>query len=158
MSAAGQDEPVSERWETPEAIAAAYERFVAAIPGWRPPAAYGLGVPAGDGTEIEFVRVNVGEHPLPAVVLATVCGHTAGTASYVMDVPALDRAIALLEPAEACTAYEHPNLWAWRRLRTELADDARVVAVFVDDVTADDGDAAVAALRRAIQHSAPQGA
>ena len=69
-------------------------------------------------------------------MLATVCGHARGTATYVLDEERLQEAIDLLAPVEACTAYDHPNLAAWRRLRAEVADrpDAQVVAVFLGDL------------------------
>jgi hypothetical protein len=126
---------MGERWSTPEEIRLARERFEAAIPGWRQPAVYGVGRRVGDG--VEFARVNTELHRLPAVILATVCGHAAGSASYVLDLAGFDQAIELLTPAEADTSQEHPNLWAWRRLRSTLADGDEVVAVF-------DGDPALA--------------
>ena len=127
-----------ERWTTTEGIAAARERLERAIDGYERPAAYALGLTVeGDATVGEvFPRVNRGDNFLPAVVLATVCGHVRGTATYVLDEERLQEAIDLLAPAEACTAYDHPNLAAWRRLRAEVADrpDAQVVAVFLGDL------------------------
>jgi|SRR5215207_3944108 len=136
---------MSERWTTTEEIAAARQRFEAALPGWRPPMAYGVG--RLDGGRIEFARVNVGEHSLPAVVLATVCGHRAGSASYRLDAAELGRAIELLAPAEACTAYEHPNLAAWRWLHAGLDEGDVAVAVFAADLDEPCDDSYVAALR-----------
>ena len=109
-----------------------------AMPGWRAPMAYGLGVVGADGA-VEWRVVNWPNlHQLPAVVLAAVLGYRSGSATYVVDVMTLDAAIALLEPAGACDAFEHPNLWAWQRLRTEIDDgavavDAEIVVVFVGD-------------------------
>jgi hypothetical protein len=105
-----------ERWTTPEEIAAARERMEAAIDGYERPAAYALGQAGEDGAAAGdvFPLVNSGANFLPAVVLATVCGHVRGTATYVLDEQRLQRAIDLLAPAEACTDYEHPNLVAWR--------------------------------------------
>ncbi len=124
-----------ERWTTVEELAAARKRLEEAIDGYEPPAAYALGlIRDGDGAAEEvFPRVNRGGNYLPAIVLATVCGHVRGTATYVLDEQRLQEAIELLAPAEACTAMEHPNLAAWRQVRAELADrpDARVVAVFL---------------------------
>src|SRR6185369_12394420 len=97
---------MGERWSTPEAIRVARERFEAAIPGWRQPARYGVGRRVGGG--VEFARVNTEQHKLPGVILATVCGHTGGSASYVLDLAGFDRAIELLTPAEADTSQEHP--------------------------------------------------
>ncbi len=127
-----------ERWTTPEEIAAARERMEAAIGGYERPAAYALGLAREDGAAAGgvFPLINSGANFLPAVVLATVCGHVRGTASYVLDEQRLQRAIDLLAPAEACTDYEHPNLVAWRQVRAELANQpsAQVIAVFLGDL------------------------
>ncbi len=126
-----------ERWTTPEEIAAARERMEAAIDGYERPAAYALGQAGEIGAAAGdvFPLVNSGANFLPAVVLATVCGHVRGTATYVLDEQRLLRAIDLLAPAEACTDYEHPNLVAWRQVRAELANQpsAQVIAVFLGD-------------------------
>ncbi len=127
-----------ERWTTPEGIAAARGRLEDAIDGYERPAAYALGltVSGRTGPGAVFPLVNRGENFLPAVVLATVCGHVRGTATYVLDETRLQEAIDLLAPAEACTVYGHPNLAAWRRVRADVADrpDAQVVAVFLGDL------------------------
>jgi hypothetical protein len=127
-----------ERWTTPEEIAAARERMEAAIDGYERPAAYALGQAGEDGAAAGdvFRLVNSGANFLPAVVLATVCGHVRGTVTYVLDEQRLQRAIDLLAPAEACTDYEHPNLVAWRQVRAELANQpsAQVIAVFLGDL------------------------
>ncbi len=127
-----------ERWTTPEEIAAARERMEAAIDGYERPAAYALGQAGEVGAAAGdvFPLVNSGANFLPAVVLATVCGHVRGTATYVLDEQRLRRAIDLLAPAEACTDYEQPNLVAWRQVRAELANQpsAQVFAVFLGDL------------------------
>ncbi len=127
-----------ERWTTTEEIAAARQRMEDAIEGYERPAAYALGLTAGPGAAAGevFPRVNRGENFLPAVVLATVCGHVRGTATYQLDRRQLQEAIDLLAPAEACTQYDHPNLAVWRQLRAASADrpDAQVVAVFLGDL------------------------
>jgi hypothetical protein len=132
-------------WKTPEEIASVRERLIARIPGWTLPASYGLAREA-DG-RIEFARANFGEHPLPAIVLSTVLGHEGGSASYPMDAALLAQAIRLLEPAEVCTAYDHPNLWTWRVVLQDIADGGEAVAVFTYDPESEDEDAAVKALR-----------
>lgn len=119
----------NKEWSTKEEIAAALASFEEAIPGWQRPAAYGLGMSAGEVTT--FPVVNVGDHLLPAAVLATVCGHSSGTATYELSQSELERAISLLAPAEACLDYGHPNLLAWRKMRQE---DGEAVAVFVADL------------------------
>jgi hypothetical protein len=144
---------MGERWETVEEITAARERFETAIPGWRRPAAYGVGRLDADGSVV-FARVNVGSNPLPAVVLATVCGHRVGSASYRVGRPVLERAVELLAPAEACTAFGHPNLWAWRdELLPALGPDDTVVAVFAVDLDAADGDPDLEALLAAARET-----
>jgi hypothetical protein len=132
-------------WETPEAVGAVRDRLVARIAGWSLPDSYGL-ARERDG-RIEFARANFGDHPLPAVVLATVLGHGGGTAVYRMDAPLLTQAIRLLAPAEACTAYPHPNLWAWREVLEELEDGGAVIAVFDYAEGTGEVDPAVKALR-----------
>ncbi|WP_448618077.1 hypothetical protein [Geodermatophilus sp. URMC 65] len=76
-----------ERWTTPEEIAAARERMEAAIDGYERPAAYALGQAGEIGAAAGdvFPLVNSSANFLPAVVLATVCGHVRGTATYVLD-------------------------------------------------------------------------
>ncbi|WTW92782.1 hypothetical protein OG216_05030 [Streptomycetaceae bacterium NBC_01309] len=178
----------AESWTTAADLAAARGRFEAAIPGWRTPAAFGMGTVApgagsgpaptptptpasaststststptsasasasgGEvGASVEFPVANAGGAALSAVVLATACGHRAGTASYELTVDQVARAVDLLAPAEAYTAVPHPNMAAWRAILERLrADDGtlRAVAVFVADLAdpvADDHDAALRA-------------
>ena len=132
-------------WETPESVGAVRDRLVARIDGWTLPASYGL-ARERDG-RIDFARANFGDHPLPAVVLATVLGHEGGTAVYRMDAPLLAQAIRLLAPAEACTAFPHPNLWAWRPVLEEIADGGEAIAVFDYAEGTGDEHPAVKALR-----------
>nr|WP_170293623.1 hypothetical protein [Nocardiopsis sinuspersici] len=127
-----REEPSAERWTTKEEIVAARERLEAAHPGWRRPAAYGVGlVHAG---ETVFELANEGGGYLPAVVLARAVGHRSGTASHPLPTSRLEAAVAELAPAEACTELEHPNLHHWRELLGRVADGGgELVAVFVDD-------------------------
>jgi len=126
-------------WVTPEDISRARDRFERAL-GWTRPAAFGVGwvgvdgAPVGEGPGITFARVEVGEHLLPGVVLATVVGHRHGSRSYPMPRSDLELAIDLLTPAEACTAYDHPNLRAWRELHASTAPERQVVAVFAAEL------------------------
>jgi hypothetical protein len=138
------DDPVTGRWETIEAIAAARRRFEAAIPGWQAPAAYGVARDTPDGPA--FVRVNAGEYGLPAVVLASVCGHTSGSAAYRLSADDLARAVELLLPARACTEVEHPNLVGWQWLHANLAAGELAVAVFAATLAETGDDRYVAAL------------
>ena len=134
----------TERWSTLDDLAAARERFEQGIPGWRRPVVYALVLRHGD--EVEILRLNVDEHYLPVVVLATVCGYANGTAAYDLTTEQFDRAIELLTPAEACTDVDHPNLWAWRAVRSRSSTPT---AVFVDDLAEQADDPAVEAVRRA---------
>jgi hypothetical protein len=119
-----------ELWDTEEKVAAARERFAAAIPGWEYPAAYGFGRLV-DG-RIEFARVNTVGGKLPALTLATVVGHVSGSGAYRIAADGLTRAIELAEPAEAWTAIVHENLPVMRRLRTELEPGESLLVVFTD--------------------------
>lgn len=131
----------------------ARERLEAAIPGWRPPVAQGLGIvrTAADGVEqpVEFPVVNTGEHRLPVVVLGGVLGRVDETATYEVSRDQLDRAIEVLSPASAATFMAHPNLAAWHVIRGALAADARAraVAVFVADLADPETSTYDAALR-----------
>jgi hypothetical protein len=135
-----------ERWETAEEVRAALRRFEAGIPGWQAPAAYGIGR-LGENGQVEFARIDRSDHPLPGVVLATVCGHRSGSASYRLGTADLLRAIDLLAPAEACAAYDHPNLMAWRQLHDRLDAYDTVIAVFVGGQDDPCGDPHVTAVR-----------
>jgi len=122
---------MSRQWRTPQEVAAARETIAAAIDGWQRPAAFAVGISsATSSAETEFPVVNVGEHELAAVIMATVVGHVSGTATLELNTAQLRHAITGLEPAEACTAYQHPNLVAWRRLLAEAeSNPARTLCV-----------------------------
>jgi hypothetical protein len=142
------DGPMIERWATVEAITAARDRFEAAIPGWRPPAAFGIARDGAGGPV--FTRFGTAEDRLPAAVLATVCGHRGGSGSHALGRDDLERAIRLLAPAQACTDLEHPNLVAWQWLHADLAPGEQVVAVFAAALTDVTSDRYVAALLAAV--------
>jgi hypothetical protein len=123
-----------ERWETREEVLAARIRYESGIPGWRCPSLYAVGTRQDDG-RIRFPFICHGDHPLPAVVMATICGHEHGSAGYDLTVEQLSDAISRLAPAEACQDWDHPNLAAWREVRRAVTDDSvqRIVAVFDAD-------------------------
>lgn len=106
------------------------------MPGWEAPMAYALGVAVGSAP-VDWRAVNYPNlHELPAVVLGWVLGHRRGSATYWLGLDEFDEAIRLLGPAEACAAFDHPNLWAWQQLRSEITEstlpaESRVVAVFL---------------------------
>ena len=137
--------PLPAVWRTDEDLASERQHFAARIPGWTWPASYG--VARVDDGELVFGHVNEpgSTHRLPAVVLASVCGHVSGTSTYPLTTDQLRRAVELLAPAEAATHWEHPNLWSWRKLLDGTGPAGRFVAFFVadlDDPPADDRDVA----------------
>lgn len=147
--------PADQQWRTVEELNAARERFEAAIPGWRLPAAWSVGLATHKPDEATvFPSPNAGTGPLPAVVLATVLGHTGGTATYELTPEVLDRLIDTVSPALACTELPHPNTHSWLRIRDEIAaagpENAYAVAVFVADLADPVVDEHDAALRCAI--------
>jgi hypothetical protein len=121
---------VTERWETVEEINAARERLERDL-GWKRPAAWGLVTHDAD-----VLRSNAATGYLPAVAVATALGYTGGSAELRLGSSDIDRAVAIGEPAEACTDIPHPNMTALR-----LLAGGEAVAVFVDeaDLTADFG-------------------
>jgi hypothetical protein len=139
----------TERWESVEQLQAALRRFTASVPGYVVPAAYGLGHVDAGGV-IRFPQVNRRDHPLPAVVLAGVCGYRSGTQAFQLQSEDLDRAIELLAPAEACTYCQHPNLWSWRAMRSEVTLGDTFVAVFVSTMADPEVNEADAAFRDAL--------
>ncbi|MHB8438954.1 MAG: hypothetical protein ACYDD4_07310 [Acidimicrobiales bacterium] len=124
---------MAEAWRTDEELAAAAERFAATVPGYRLPAAHG--VARVDGDTLTFGHVNDfgSARPLPAAVLASVCGHHGSTAAYHIDRASFERAIELLAPAEAATHMPHPNLWSGRELLAGAGPDSSFVVFFVQD-------------------------
>ncbi len=96
----------------------------AAINGYAAPAAYAVGVAtigtSGDVLDVSYPHVNAGEHLYTAAVMATVVGHSSGTASYRISGDQLREALAMIAPAEAVDI-PHPNGAAWRGL-LEIAD------------------------------------
>jgi hypothetical protein len=126
-------------WSTPEGIAAIKQALAATIEGWQDPAAYAVGISsASSSPELEFPHVNApgAAHGLPGVVLAKLLGHASGTQTYELSRPQLEAAVQTLEPAQACTSVDHPNLAAWRTVLGELeSNPARTAyAVFVGDL------------------------
>ena len=120
---------MTERWETIEAVNAARAAMEERL-GWEQPMAWGLLTPDG-----AVVRANVRGGYLPAVAVATVVGHRSGSRSYPLTASAIAEAIAMAEPAEACTEIPHPNVAALRLLSGGDAVVAYVSeADFVEDV------------------------
>jgi hypothetical protein len=139
-----------ESWQTLDEIIAARTRIIASLNGWQHPAANGIGfVPLGEEPRAEhFPVVNTNHHLLPGAIASAVLGYRRGSCVLEVSRTALDLIIERLEPAEACTEVQHPNLWMWRdtfRAQLDAGAAGRVVAVFVaslDDPVAGPEDAA----------------
>ncbi|MHA7125404.1 hypothetical protein ACRTEC_03315 [Janibacter indicus] len=126
-------------WSTPEGLAAIRAHLAERLDGWTSPAAWAVGItPATSDPDVQFPHVNLpgGSHGLAAVVLASVLRHDGATATLDVSVDQLQAAVEGLEPAQACTTVEHPNVGAWRGLLTEARDNParELVAVFVADL------------------------
>lgn len=138
-----------ERWSTDTDLLAARQRFAKQIPGFRSPAAYG--VARVDGGRLTFGHINPpdSEHRLPAVVLATFCGYVNRTGVFPLTNDAFCQAVAALQPAEAATHWDHPNLWSWRQLLEDAGQESEFIAFYVTDLAdtvVDERDAAFRAL------------
>ena len=134
---------MADAWRTLDEITTARDALERDLDSYARPAAYGLGIatigPSGATLDTFFPVTNAGAHFLPSAVLASVTGYRSGTRTHVLEPTQLDTAISMLEPAEACTEMEHPNLRAWRAIRALAATprpggERRVVAVFVADL------------------------
>lgn len=68
------------------------------------------------------------------MVLAFVCGHSAGTATYEVSAEQLNEAAALLAPADAAVHMDHPNLWSWRELLEKSNSASTFMAFYVRDL------------------------
>src|SRR5690606_21156906 len=114
-----------ERWQTLDEIIAARTGIIASLSGWQHPAANGIGfVPLGEEPRAEhFPIVNTDEHLLPGAIASAVLGYRRGTCVLEVSRAALDLMIQRLEPAEACTEVQHPNLWMWRDTFRSLLDE-----------------------------------
>ena len=137
-----QDE-ADEVWTTDEDLMAARLRFADDLPGYEQPVAYGVGRIDDGGLVFGHLNAPGGRHLLPAVVLASVCGHSSGTATYVLTADQMAEAVMRLAPAEAATHWDHPNLWSWRTLINGGSSDSTYVVIFVqnlDDPAVDEHD------------------
>lgn len=122
---------MAKTWATDEELGAARDRYAAGIPGYASPAAHG--VARKDGGALTFGHVNPpgAARPLPAVVMASVCGYVAATGVFRMDRERFAEAVARLTPAEAAIHIPHPNLWTWRELLAGGDVDSTFLAFFV---------------------------
>lgn len=122
-----------EAWVTEDDLRAAAGRFAAQIPGYVMPAAYG--VARKDPSGLTFAHVNTfgKARPLPAAVLASVCGYVATTGVFRLDRQQFAEVVERLGPAEAATHIPHLNLWTWRDLLAGGDADSTFLAFFVAD-------------------------
>ena len=118
-------------WPTDEDLRAAYERFVARIPGYVQPTAYTLARRDAGGLTVGYLNKPGGEHKLPAAVLALVCGYVGRSGVFRLSSDQVAEAIGLLAPAEAAAHWDHPNLWSWRRLLASAEPGSSFLAYFV---------------------------
>src|SRR6266536_212033 len=135
---------MSEAWVTDDDLRSARERFAAQIPGLVIPVAYRVARQDASGLTFGHVNTPGAVRPLPAVVLASVCGYVATTGVYRLDQERFAEAVERLTPAEAATHIPHPNLWSWRDLLTDAGADSMFLAFFVagtDDPPVDQDDA-----------------
>jgi hypothetical protein len=122
---------MGELWRTDSELVAAKERFVAQIPGFLMPAAYGVAKQGSTGLVFGHVNALGAVRPLPAAVLAFVCGYVSTTGVYPIDGSRLQMAVELLTPAEAATQMPHPNLWSWRKLLADSFEESTFLAFFL---------------------------
>jgi hypothetical protein len=120
---------------TADEVYAFRDSLQATLDGYVQPRAYGVGVETTHGWRFPVTNTD-GQHRLPAVVLASVIGYRHDTQALAMSPQQLASAIELLAPVEACTAFDHPNLWSWRDLISDHPGGP-FTAVFVGDEDAD---------------------
>lgn len=124
---------MTEAWVTDSDLIAAQSHFASMISGFKMPAAYS--VARVEPTGLRFGHINkIGEvRPLPASILAYVCGYVSTTGAYRLTRQQFERVIDLLTPAEAAIHMEHPNLWSWRELLNSADSKSEFLACFVVD-------------------------
>jgi hypothetical protein len=117
---------------TVSGIVAAMAALERRMPGYVRPAVHGAGTLGVSGVTCEIS--NRGGHDLPAMVLAAACAHSSGTEVVAISARQLVDAVSNMAPAEQCTAFQHPNLAAWRRISTRLQREpsAMALAFFID--------------------------
>ncbi|BCB90506.1 hypothetical protein [Phytohabitans suffuscus] len=135
---------MAETWVSDDDLRAAGARYAAAIPGYTPPAAHGVARRDGDALTFGHVNPPGAARPLPAVVMASVCGYVATTGVFPLSRERFEEAVARLTPAEAATHIPHPNLWTWRDLLAGGGAGSTFLAFYVasaDDPVVDGDDA-----------------
>ena len=108
---------------------------IEARPGYERPASFAVGTatlaPSGKVLDSAFPVVNCGENFGAASVLADVCGHTSGTATYRLSKEQIDRALAAFATFEG-DGQPHPNIDA---LRVCARSAKTAVVVFLGALT-----------------------
>jgi len=121
---------MSEQWNTDEKIDAAYDYFVSRVPNFEEPYAHAVGVMVN--SRMRFPCVNVQEHLLPAVIVASACDYSPDKPTIDISANQLRTALERLLPAESHPHLVHANLAAWRHLLTDYrAQEDSFVAVFL---------------------------
>lgn len=125
---------VIEAWVTDEDLAEATDRFTSTIQGFVMPIAHGV-ARLDEGT-LHFGHANkIGAaRPLPAVVLASVCGYVGESGVFQLDREDFAEAVRRLTPAESAIHMPHPNLWSWRDLLAGATSNSVFLAFFVANV------------------------
>lgn len=140
---------ITEDWSTLTGLREIRRARSERIPGWKPPVAYAVGFRSGRDWTFPYVNQPGGIHGLPAVILAEVLGYSSGTREFRLTLAQLDEATARLQPAEAATDVDHPNLASWRTIAAEKP--AELAAVYVgslDDPVAGEADRALRGMIR----------
>ena len=114
---------------TRDEVLALRDSLRSSLVGFGQPHGYGVGIVEAGGVRFPVVNSG-GTHDLPGIVLASELGYRSGTCTLAMTTEQFRRAFAELLPVEACTAFTHPNLWAWRKLLDETSSGPFVV-VFI---------------------------
>jgi hypothetical protein len=126
---------VTDAWATDELLASAVQRFAVGIPGFALPVAYGVARVNCDMVTLAHVNPLGAVRPLPAVVLASVCGYVDGSGNFALTREQLRDAVHRLTPAEAATHVPHPNLWTWRTLLADAQPDSAFHAYFLAEAS-----------------------
>lgn len=118
-------------WIADDDLSAAQSHYASMIPGFTMPAAYSVARIDSFGLKFGYINKLNEVRPLPATVLAYVCGYTSSTGTFPLTRHQFESAITLLSPAEAAIHMDHPNLWSWRELLNSSESESEFLACFV---------------------------
>ena len=141
---------------TVEGIQDAMRSVGLALEGFVPPTLHGSGVLTPGGA-VQVEMVNKAGHDFPAMLLAALCDYRSGERAIEMSVDQVERAVKAMAPAEACSAYQHPNIAAWRRIASHVrgSPGSAAVAVFSPSDTPTGRNRVVDAFARALAERGP---